>query len=232
MPIQVLPDTVASQIAAGEVIERPASAVKELIENALDAKAQHIRVEIQGAGLEQLTVSDDGDGIMAEEMSLALVRHATSKLRQIEDLDRLQTLGFRGEALASLAAVSHLTLTSRHHQASQGRQISVRGGKIVHEQAAGIPPGTQVAVHQLFYNVPARRKFLKSETTERRHVVNLVSHYAMAYPAVRFSLAVDGREALRTTGSGNCMMSWWMYWASNSSERWWLSIPCRINDLI
>ena len=203
MPIRVLSDHVAAQIAAGEVIERPASVVKELIENALDAGATRIEVEIGGAGLDLIRVMDDGYGIPATELSLALLRHATSKLSTVDDLDHIQTLGFRGEALGSIASVARVLLTSHHVDEATGAQIIVEGSQVVDQRVIGIPTGTTVEVRNLFYNVPARRKFLKSETTERRHVANLITNYAMAYPQVRFSMHVDGKESFRTSGSGN-----------------------------
>lgn len=203
MPIQILPEIVAAQIAAGEVVERPASVVKELLENALDAGATHIEVEIHGAGRQLIRVRDNGQGIPVDEIELALHRHATSKLAAIDDLSYLETLGFRGEALHSIAAVSRLTLTSCHYEASVGARIVAEGGQVLDVRGVGIPVGTVVEVADLFYNVPARRKFLKSDVTERRHVVQVVSQYAMAYPDVRMRLMVDGRETFHSTGSGN-----------------------------
>jgi DNA mismatch repair protein MutL len=202
MPIQVLPDDVISQIAAGEVVERPASVVKELIENALDAGASNIHIEAVLGGQKRLRISDDGAGILAEEVKLALTRHATSKLRAAADLQHIRTLGFRGEALASIAAVSHLTLVTRHRDEAVGTQIRVEGGHLVYERPVGAPAGTVLTVENLFYNTPARLKFLKSETTEKRNINAIVMNYAMAYPGVRFVLAHDGREVFRSTGSG------------------------------
>jgi DNA mismatch repair protein MutL len=202
--IRILPPEIASQIAAGEVVERPASAVKELLENALDAHARTIVVEVEQGGRRRIRISDDGDGIPAAETQLALERHGTSKLSTIEDLDSIRTLGFRGEALASISAVARVTLTSRFRTGTQGARIRVEGGKIVSPPAAaGCPQGTVVEVEDLFYNVPARLKFLKSEVTERRHIDSLVSRYALAYPLVRFRLLTDGRESLHTSGSGD-----------------------------
>lgn len=203
MPIRVLPETVAAQIAAGEVVERPASVVKELLENSLDAGATVINIEIRGAGSRLIRISDNGHGIPADELKLALERHATSKINILDDLYDLHTLGFRGEALHSIAAVSRLTLTSRHEKESVGARIVVEGGKILDVRPVGAPVGTIIEVAELFFNVPARRKFLKSDATERRHVITIVSQYAMAYPQVRFHLSLDGREAFHSTGSGN-----------------------------
>lgn len=203
MPIKILPAEIASQIAAGEVVERPASVVKELIENSLDADASYISITIESAGQKLIEVADDGSGIPAEELHLALSRHATSKLSSAEELFRIATLGFRGEALASIASVSRFTITSRPKEAEMGARLHVEGGKPEDVQPAGAPAGTLVRVEDLFYNVPARRKFLKKDTTERRHIDALVTKYAIAYPHVRFQLTQEGRTALQTSGNGD-----------------------------
>jgi DNA mismatch repair protein MutL len=203
MLIQVLPDEVASQIAAGEVVERPASVVKELLENALDAQAGQVTVRIESAGRTLIEVSDDGLGIAVEQLALALARHATSKLRSAEDLFHIQTLGFRGEALASIASVSRMTLTSRARDAELGARLVVEGGRMGGLEHLGIPAGTVVRVEDLFYNVPARLKFLKQDSTERQQIDALVTRYALAYPQVRMALYQDARTVLQTTGSGN-----------------------------
>ncbi len=202
MSIHVLPDDVISQIAAGEVVERPASVVKELIENALDANAKTIHVEAVKGGQKRVRISDDGDGIRTDEVELAVTRHATSKLRSVQDLAAIYTLGFRGEALASIASVSHLTLVTRHRDDDLGTEIRVRGGKLTAQTSTGAPAGTVMTVENLFYNTPARLKFLKSENTEKRHINNIVQQYALAYPDVRFVLVQDGRESFRSPGSG------------------------------
>lgn len=203
MPIHILSSEVASQIAAGEVVERPASVVKELLENALDAGASQIKITIEGAGQRFIEVADDGCGIPAEELPLAVERHATSKLSQAADLFKIQTLGFRGEALASIGSVSRLTMTSRTAQASMGAQLRVEGGGISPIRNIGAPTGSLVRVEDLFYNVPARLKFLKHENTERRLIDNLVTRYALAYPRVRFHLIQEGRASLQTSGNGD-----------------------------
>ncbi|HVO69538.1 MAG TPA: DNA mismatch repair endonuclease MutL, partial [Aggregatilineaceae bacterium] len=203
MPIRVLPEEVAAQIAAGEVVERPASVVKELIENSLDAGATAIMVEADNGGRRLIRVIDDGVGIPTDEAGLAFARHATSKLRTVDDLSRIVTLGFRGEALASIAAVSRTTMVTRHQDESVGSEVQVEGGEVRVERPTGAAVGTVVTVENLFFNTPARLKFLKSESTERRHILQLVSHYAMAYPAVRFRLAQEGREQFHSTGSGD-----------------------------
>ncbi|PJF35872.1 MAG: DNA mismatch repair protein MutL [Candidatus Thermofonsia Clade 1 bacterium] len=203
MPIQILPEHVAAQIAAGEVVERPASVVKELIENALDAQARSIRVEVQGGGRKLIRVSDDGCGIPAEEAPLAFARHATSKLQRVEDLDNIQTLGFRGEALASIASVARVTMLTRHVDAQVGTFLRLEGGHLLEQRAQGTPHGTVVTVEDLFFNTPARLKFLKAEATERRQIESVIMRYAMAYPEVRFSLSQDGRPSFATSGNGS-----------------------------
>jgi DNA mismatch repair protein MutL len=203
MMIEVLADEVASQIAAGEVVERPASVVKELLENALDAQAGKITIQIEKAGRRKIAVADDGNGIPTGEIRLAVARHATSKLRVAEDLFRIVTLGFRGEALASIGSVSRLTLTSRAKAAEVGARMVVEGGSITSFEQAGVPEGTVIQVEDLFYNVPARLKFLKQDLTERRQIDALVTRYALAYPAVRFNLLHDDAAVLQTSGNGD-----------------------------
>ena len=203
MPIQILPDEVASQIAAGEVVERPASVVKELLENSLDAGASHITITVEEAGKRLIEVADNGAGIPADELNLAVTRHATSKLSSAEDLFRIETLGFRGEALASIGSVAHLSITSRPREAEMGVKLRVDGGTPGSNQPIGAPAGTVIQVEDLFYNVPARLKFLKSDRTERRQIDTLVTRYALAYPQVRFQLRQEGRAVLQTSGNGD-----------------------------
>jgi DNA mismatch repair protein MutL len=202
MPIHILSEKLIAQIAAGEVVERPTSVVKELLENALDAGAKTIHISTQEGGRKLIRVSDDGMGICADEVELAFARHATSKLSKLEDLEQLQTLGFRGEALASIASVSRLMMTTRHYNENIGTQIRIEGGTITQKIAVGVPNGTVVTVENLFYNTPARLKFLKSENTEKRHIVAVVTNYAIAYPQVKFILEQDGREIFRSIGNG------------------------------
>ncbi|MCB9451873.1 MAG: DNA mismatch repair endonuclease MutL [Anaerolineaceae bacterium] len=202
MSIHVLSDLVVAQIAAGEVVERPASAVKELVENALDAGATHIEVAISGSGRQMIRISDNGSGIPTHEVDLAFHRHATSKLHNLDDLATIQTLGFRGEALASIAAVSQLSMTTRHRNEAVGTRLRLDGGVITQQEAVGAPAGTVITVENLFFNTPARLKFLKKENTEKRHIVTVVTRYAMAYSQVRFVLLQDGREVFRSSGSG------------------------------
>lgn len=203
MTIHLLSTQVVAQIAAGEVVERPSSAVKELIENSIDAGAAEIRVVVEGDGRKRILVSDDGSGIPQAEVELALTRHATSKLQTAADLETVQTLGFRGEALASIAAVSVTTLMTRHAEESTGTSIRVEGGKIQHRRSVAATPGTTIIIENLFFNTPARLKFLKSETTEKRLIAAVITRYAMAYPRVRFVLEQDGRETFRSTGNGD-----------------------------
>jgi DNA mismatch repair protein MutL len=202
MTIKILSPEVASQIAAGEVVERPASVVKELVENALDAGAHFIEIKILEAGKKSIEVADDGCGIPKEELSLAIERHATSKLNNASDLFQIRTLGFRGEALASIGSISRLILTSRSQESEVGGRLRVEAGKVKALDTVGVPIGTVVRVDDLFYNTPARRKFLKTETTERRHIDRLVTRYALAYPDVRFQLYQDERQILKTSGNG------------------------------
>jgi DNA mismatch repair protein MutL len=203
MPIQILSPEVASQIAAGEVVERPASVVKELLENALDARANRISIRVEGAGQRLVELADDGVGIPANELAMAVARHATSKLQSADDLFRIATLGFRGEALASIGSVARLMITSRLVGADTGSRLRVEGGKIGACEPVGAAQGTVVRVEDLFYNVPARLKFLKKEQTERRQIDELVTRYALAYPGTHFQLQQEGRVGLQTTGSGD-----------------------------
>lgn len=203
MSIHVLAPEVASQIAAGEVVERPASVVKELVENSLDAGAGKIIITVKEAGKRLIEVADDGSGIPSEEISLTASRHATSKLSTADDLFHISTLGFRGEALASIGSVSHLTIISRYSNSDLGAQLHVDGGKMSAVEPVGTPAGTVVRVEDLFYNVPARLKFLKKDVTERRHIEEFVTRYALAYPGVRFQLRQDDRITIQTSGSGD-----------------------------
>ncbi len=202
MPIRVLSEKVASQIAAGEVVERPSSVVKELVENAIDAGARDVRVEARAGGKQFIRVTDDGCGVPTAEVEIAFLRHSTSKLATADDLVRITTLGFRGEALASIAAVSRVTFVTRSIDEPVGTLLRVEGGQVVTRQESGRPPGTAVTVEDLFFNVPARRKFLRSERTERRHIDGWLTRYAMAYPGLRFVLSHDGRVVFQSPGSG------------------------------
>src|SRR5438874_4186972 len=202
MPIRQLAPDVAAKIAAGEVVERPASVVKELIENSIDAGATQIRVDLTNGGLQLIRVTDNGSGIPSDELQLALERHATSKVAQIDDLEHIRSLGFRGEALASIAAVADVTLLSRHREATQGAQVSASNGQISAVSAAASPEGTTLTVRNLFIAVPARLKFLKSRNTEISHCHHMLEQYALAYPEVRFSVFSEGRQIFSTPGDG------------------------------
>ena len=205
MPIHQLDPDVAAKIAAGEVVERPASVVKELVENALDAGARSIRVELANGGLSLIRVTDDGCGIAASELPLAFARHATSKVARIDDLERIQTLGFRGEALASIAAVSSVTLISRRREETAGAQLSVVEGALGTVAAAGAPAGTSVTVRDLFASVPARLKFLKARSTETGHALHVVEQYAFAFPDIRFTVLSEGRQVFSSSGDGSLL---------------------------
>src|ERR1039458_8521031 len=201
--IRLLPEQVANQIAAGEVIERPASVVKELVENSLDAQATHVTVEIQAGGRSLVRIVDDGFGMSRDDALLCLERHATSKIRRAEDLAAIATMGFRGEALPSIASVSRFTLTTRERasDAPEGTQVLISGGKILEVKAAGCAPGTTVEVRQLFFNLPARRKFLRTEETESAHIQHYLTLPALAYPDVAFPCVHDGSISCRLLGA-------------------------------
>lgn len=201
MPIRELPPNVAAQIAAGEVVERPASVVKELVENSLDAGASRIDVSVREGGVGEIRVTDDGCGIPADELALAFRHHATSKLVSASDLESVGTLGFRGEALPSIAAVARVVCTSREAGADAGARIEFRYGDEIGEQAIGCPVGTTVEASELFGNLPARRRFLRSAAAESARVQEVVVKYALAYPHVGFTLTADGREQVNTNGA-------------------------------
>ena len=202
MPIHLLPADVAGKIAAGEVVERPASVVKELLENSIDAGASQIRVDIREGGRRLMRIADNGSGIPEDEVPLAFARHATSKLTDVGDLDRISTLGFRGEALASIAAVSEVTLLTRPRDQAVGRLIKVDGGQLARQEGRGCPAGTVVTVEHLFGQVPARSKFLRQPDTEAGHVYTVVTHYALAYPEIQFGLTADGKTTFQSSGNG------------------------------
>jgi DNA mismatch repair protein MutL len=201
--IRVLSDHVANQIAAGEVVERPASVAKELVENSIDAGARRIEVDVEAGGRRLLRVSDDGDGMTRDDAVLAFERHATSKLTSAEDLERVRTLGFRGEALASIASVARVELITQQEGEAEGTRVLIEGGRMRDVAPAARPKGTTISVRDLFFNVPARRKFLRSEATESFHLTNLVTHYALAHPEISLALTNNGREVLRASAAEN-----------------------------
>ena len=205
MGIRVLDADVINQISAGEVVERPASAVKELVENALDAQASDVTVEVEGGGLDLIRVTDNGHGMDRSDLAVSVLRHATSKLRSIDDLFSLTSLGFRGEALPSIAAVSHLSIKSRPQGSGHGYLLVCMTGEPQNIQAVGMPKGTIVEVRQLFANIPARLKFMKSATAEAQRIAICVERLALSHPAVRFTLILDGRIALQTPGT-DCLL--------------------------
>ena len=197
--IRILPDQVANKIAAGEVVERPASVVKELLENSLDAGAQELRIEVESGGRRLIRIVDDGCGMLRDDALLAFERHATSKLRDVKDLLSISTLGFRGEALPSIASVSRLLLETRSEEETTGTRIEIAGGKMLRCEEAALGRGTSIAVRDLFYNVPARKKFLRTEQTELAHVASLATHYSLAHPDKTFQLTSGATELLYVT---------------------------------
>ena len=207
MPIRVLDPQIVSRIAAGEVVERPASVVKELVENSLDASASQISIETTGGGISLIRVTDNGIGIPDGEVELAFDRYATSKIGSLDDLESISSLGFRGEALPSIAAVAQVDIITRVAGKSAGTSLSLKDGVIENKGSQGHPQGTTLTVRNLFRRVPARLKFLKSPTTENSHIANVVSQYALAFPEVKFTLFIDGKVALRTPGSGQLIDS-------------------------
>ena len=201
--VRVLPLHVANKIAAGEVVERPASVVKELVENSIDAGAKSIRIAISQGGRKLVSVQDDGCGMTRDDAVLSLERQATSKILDAEDIERIDTLGFRGEAIPSIASVSRFTLTTRRRDSDEGTMLQVNAGTLAEVRPAGSPPGTLVEVRDLFCNIPARRKFLRSYATEESHVRQIYTVHALAHPEIAFSLTVDGREAGRLPPAAN-----------------------------
>lgn len=201
--IEILPKEVADQIAAGEVVDRPLSIVKELVENSLDADAGQIVIEIRNGGKTLIRVTDDGCGMPGDEARLAFHRHATSKVRSASDLTAIRTLGFRGEALSSIAAVSRVTLITRPAEEPAGRRLVLEGGKLLTDEATGCPEGTTILVEDLFFNTPARRKFLQSDASESSRIIEFVSHVALAFPAVRIRMINNGAILFATAGKGS-----------------------------
>ena len=203
--IHILDEITANQIAAGEVVERPMNAIKELVENAIDAGAREIEIEIEGGGSTLIRVTDDGCGMSPEDAALSVVRHATSKIRSVDQIYHIASLGFRGEALASIAGVSKMTLTTRTKDAESATVIEIEGGKTISETAAGAPVGTSIEIRDLFYNVPARKKFLKTERTEAGRITQMIGKIAMANPDISMRLIHNGRVTIETPGNGRLM---------------------------
>ena len=207
MPIRVLDPQVVSRIAAGEVVERPASVVKELVENSIDASSSQISIEVRGGGVSLIRVTDDGSGIPSAELESAFERYATSKIAGLDDLESISSLGFRGEALPSIAAVAQVDIVTCAADSPAGSYLSLKEGITAHRGSQGRSQGTTITVRNLLRNVPARLKFLKSPPTENSHIANVVSQYALAFPEVKFTLSIDGRTVLRTPGSGQLIDS-------------------------
>ncbi|HVF30453.1 MAG TPA: DNA mismatch repair endonuclease MutL, partial [Pyrinomonadaceae bacterium] len=197
--IHILPDNLANQIAAGEVVERPASVIKELVENSIDAGATRVQVDVELGGRRLMRVSDDGSGMIRDDAILAFERHATSKISTLEDLAAIGTLGFRGEALASIASVAKVDLVTNLRGQDVGSRVMVEGGRLVDAKDAARAAGTTISVRELFYNTPARRKFMRSEATENYHIAGIVTHYALAHPEIAFTLTSNGREVIRVS---------------------------------
>ena len=197
--ISILPDNLANQIAAGEVVERPASVIKELVENAIDAGAARMQIEIELGGRRLMRVSDDGAGMVRDDAILAFERHATSKIRTLEDLARIATLGFRGEALASIASVAKVELITKIEDEPAATRVVIEGGRLIDVKDAARDTGTTISVRDLFFNTPARRKFMRSEATENYHLAGIVTHYALAHPEIAFTMNNNGREVLRVS---------------------------------
>src|SRR5579875_396856 len=197
--IRILSDNVANKIAAGEVVERPSSVVKELLENALDAGATEIRIDAENAGRRLIRIQDNGCGMLRDDALLAFERHATSKLSDVKDLLAISTLGFRGEALPSIASVSRLLLETRSSDEQTGTTVEIAGGKLLRCDEIARPAGTTITVRDLFFNVPARKKFLRSDQTELAHIGSLVTHYSLGHTDKRFELYHEGRELLSVT---------------------------------
>src|ERR1043166_8855893 len=195
--IRILPENLANQIAAGEVVERPASVIKELVENAIDAGSTRIQVDIELGGRRLMRVSDDGEGMVRDDAILAFERHATSKISTLEDLAAIITLGFRGEALASIASVAKVELITKTDAETAATRVVVEGGRLIDVKDAARDRGTTISVRDLFFNTPARRKFMRSEATENYHLTGIVTHYALAHPEIAFTLTNNGREVLR-----------------------------------
>ena len=205
MPIRPLPDTLINQIAAGEVVERPASVVKELVENALDAGARRVDIDLEEGGVRLIRIRDDGDGLPADELPLAISRHATSKIASLDDLEGVATLGFRGEALPSIASVSRFSLSSRQREADHGATLEVEGGRVGAVLPKAHPHGTTVEVRDLFFNVPARRKFLRAERTELGHIEEWLRQLALARPDVELRVSHNGKPSRRWKGEGDLL---------------------------
>ena len=202
MKIKVLDPLIASKIAAGEVIERPSSVIKELVENSIDANSTTIEIEIINGGMDLIKIIDNGEGITKEDLPLAIKRHATSKIDTIDDLSYLTSMGFRGEALASIAAVSQMELSSKPLQSPAGSNIQVENSTILTEKPVSMINGTSIIVNNLFYNLPARKKFMSTQKSESNRILRLINHFGVTHPEIRFKLIIDEKQKINTIG--NC----------------------------
>ncbi|MEZ5354955.1 MAG: DNA mismatch repair endonuclease MutL [Bryobacteraceae bacterium] len=227
--IRVLSDVVANKIAAGEVVERPASVVKELLENSLDARATRVRLDVEAGGRRLIRIADDGHGMMRDDALLAFERHATSKLSDVKQLFSIETLGFRGEALPSIASVSRLLLETRSDDEPTGTAVEFAGGKLLRCEEMALATGTTITVRDLFYNVPVRRKFLRSEQTELAHIASLVTHYSLAYPEKSFELRHNGNELLAVTPVARIAERVFQVFGSQTAEEL-MEIPERVHE--
>ena len=216
--IKILPDNLANQIAAGEVVERPASVIKELVENSIDAGAKRIQIDVELGGRRLMRVSDDGEGMLRDDAVLAFERHATSKIKTLEDLGAINTLGFRGEALASIASVAKIELITKTADDEAATRVSIEGGKLRDVKDFARPTGTTISVRDLFFNTPARRKFMRSEATENYHITNIVTHYALAHPEIAFTLTGNGRESMRFAPAKNLRERAYQIFGANMIE--------------
>ncbi len=203
--IKQLSENVSNQISAGEVVERPSSIVKELIENSIDAGSTQIRVEIDNGGRDKVRVKDNGSGIAEDDIELAFARYATSKIQNVNDLYSIKTLGFRGEALASIASVSKIKISSRTTESVKGTYMQLNGGKVIKKEPIGTQVGTDILIEDIFFNTPARFKYLKTINTEFGHISSIVSREAMAYPDIQFILSHNDNQVLKTLGTGNLL---------------------------
>ena len=201
--IVLLDDLTINKIAAGEVIERPASVVKELVENSIDAGATNINVEIKNGGISYIRITDNGKGIMPDDMEMAFERHATSKIRSAEDLETVKSMGFRGEALASIAAIAKVEMKSKTEENETGYEVIVEGGNVISSNEVGCPKGTTITVQNLFYNTPVRYKFLKKDFTEGGYIEDVMTRIALVNPNIAIKLISSGKTIIQTTGNGD-----------------------------
>ena len=229
--IVLLDELTINQIAAGEVVERPASVVKEMVENSIDAGATVINIEIKNGGISYIRISDNGKGIMPDDMEIAFERHATSKIRSAEDLEQVKSMGFRGEALASVAAVANVEMVSRTNEYQTGNKIVVEAGKVLEQEEIACPIGTTITVTILFFNTPVRYKFLKKDFTESGYIEDAVTRLALIHPEISFKLVNTGKVVIQTSGSGNIQDVVYCIYGKNIAENV-LSVQYAYEDMI